>query len=258
MPGALDVLSTVLSIIGFLAILCQLLYWILQKKLPRAKLRIVEAALAETETLLDRCVEEGRLGSGNEAAGFREVIDKLQARTNQLRIRVLSGTTFVEDLRHMLSTWSDGFDDICVDIRRTQADISISSAAYALQSPRENDAGMSAASAGATPVADTSATSETQSTASSSSSSHSSASSDSWVLPDDARLIAPPLPELPLTGWRDDARSPRADWNAPWGERRKSVSSSKTSSTHSLRRKKQGYAVARTRALARAARLSYA
>lgn len=76
MPGALDVLSTVLSIIGFLAILCQLLYWILQKKLPRAKLRIVEAALVETETLLNRCVEEGRLGSGNEAAGFREVIDK--------------------------------------------------------------------------------------------------------------------------------------------------------------------------------------
>ncbi|OJT07906.1 hypothetical protein TRAPUB_1185 [Trametes pubescens] len=76
MASALDVLSTVLSIIGFLAILCQLLYWILQNKLPRAKLRVVEATLAETESLLERCVEEGRLGSGTEAAGFRAVITK--------------------------------------------------------------------------------------------------------------------------------------------------------------------------------------
>lgn len=76
MPGALDVLSTVLSIIGFLAILCQLLCWILQNRLPRAKLRVVEAALMETESLLDRCVEEGRLSRGNEAAGFRAAIAK--------------------------------------------------------------------------------------------------------------------------------------------------------------------------------------
>lgn len=107
---------------------------------------------------------------------------------------------------------------------------------------------------------DTPATAETESTASSSSSSQSSSSSDSWELADDARLLAPPL--------ADDDGPPRPDRNAPWGtrgtqsplhgERRKSVSSSKTSSVYSLRRKKKGCAVARTRALARAARLSYA
>lgn len=76
MSSALDVLSTILSVIGFLAILCQLIYWVLLNRLPRAKLRVVEATLTETESLLDKCVEEGRLGSGTEAAGFRAVIDK--------------------------------------------------------------------------------------------------------------------------------------------------------------------------------------
>lgn len=72
MSGALDLLSNILSVIGLVALLCQLFHWCIQNRLPRAELRGLEEMFKETENLLTKCVEEGRLSNGNEVAVFYE------------------------------------------------------------------------------------------------------------------------------------------------------------------------------------------
>ncbi|KAI0629605.1 hypothetical protein C8Q77DRAFT_1161188 [Trametes polyzona] len=75
MSDPLDIVGFIIGVIGLLAVVCQLLYWTVQNRLPKAKLRVLEETLEETENFLTRCVEEGRLTDERKAVEFRDALD---------------------------------------------------------------------------------------------------------------------------------------------------------------------------------------
>ncbi|KAI0351980.1 hypothetical protein OH77DRAFT_1429010 [Trametes cingulata] len=287
MASGLDIWNTALAVVGLLAIIGQLLYWIIKSRLPTARLRVLEDTLKETESLLSQCVEEGRLNNPAQAAEFHRNLGALRSQANDLRVETLSARTYADDFMNMMKGLSRRTKDLCEEVRVARAEISTSSSA-SLQ--RSSETGRTLTS----PEADTRCSVGAESA---------SSDSDSWRGPS-----IQPSPQRPSahsttantsghTGLHTTTSSPlgeevglrmMASWDSqttldagtePSGhgngvnklsyssqppalaaERPKPgpLSSARTRCTPSLRRKKQGGSASRKRDLARLARLSAA
>ncbi|KAI0669457.1 hypothetical protein C8Q78DRAFT_1080155 [Trametes maxima] len=138
MASSLDIWNTVIGILGFLSLICQLLFCIVQSKLPTAKSRVLESTLEETESLLRQCVEEGRLNNSAETAQFHRKLAKLRIRSNDIRVETLCAKTYIDDFRNMMKGLSRRTQHLCKDVQATRSDISTSSSSTSPRSLEED------------------------------------------------------------------------------------------------------------------------
>ncbi|KAI0669465.1 hypothetical protein C8Q78DRAFT_1080162 [Trametes maxima] len=131
MSDILDIFNTILAVLGFLAVVFQLLFWILHSRLPSTKLRILQATLAETQHTLNQCVEEGRLSSNGEAEDFQRNLNELSTRISAISLQTLQARTFTDDLRNMWKGLSRSMDGLREEVILTRSNISVSDGASA-------------------------------------------------------------------------------------------------------------------------------
>ncbi|KAI0364010.1 hypothetical protein BV20DRAFT_60367 [Pilatotrama ljubarskyi] len=287
MASSLDIWNTVFAVLGLLAVICQLLYWTIKSRLPTARLRVLEDTLQETESLLSQCVEEGRLSDSTEVAGFYRQLGVLRSRANDLRVETLSAKTYADDVINMMKGLSRRTKNLCEEVRLARANISTSSSTPL---HRSLDSGRTLTSPGEPSRCAESASlgEDSRCALFTHSSSHAPPTRPIEVAnPSNGielrPISAPPCRDVDNLGptrtasWdsqmtlaagnlssgcasREDTASIPYPSRQPMlsGDRRKSVSSSRTTITQSLRRKKQAGIASRARALARLARLSTA
>ncbi|KAI0669459.1 hypothetical protein C8Q78DRAFT_1040073 [Trametes maxima] len=141
MTSTLDIWNTVIGILGLLSLICQLLFWIITSRLPSAKLRVLENSLKETESLLSRCIEEGRINSAAEAAQFDCRLAELRTRTSDISLETLSAKTYLDDLRNMMQGLSQRTDDVREEVLAARVDITVSELIAAEHAPLIMDSG---------------------------------------------------------------------------------------------------------------------
>ena len=76
MISGFTVFDAVVGVTGLLALIGQCLYWIIKRRLPATKLRVLEDTLSDTQSLLTTCLEEGRLGGDNAADHFQDHLNE--------------------------------------------------------------------------------------------------------------------------------------------------------------------------------------
>ncbi|KAI0364013.1 hypothetical protein BV20DRAFT_60585 [Pilatotrama ljubarskyi] len=134
------VFDIVVGVVGLLAIALQYLHVFIKARLPSSKLRVLEETLEQTQSLLDTCVEEGRLRRGNLAADFQTRLNAVKTDVNQVRIETLAAKTYFEDLKNMLRGLSRRTDDLREQVTEIRVQISLSSA-DSLNSREETEGG---------------------------------------------------------------------------------------------------------------------
>ncbi|KAI0669461.1 hypothetical protein C8Q78DRAFT_1080159 [Trametes maxima] len=127
MTSTLDIWNTIIGVLGLLSLLCQLVFWIVQNRLPTAKLRVLEETLQETEHLLEKCIEEGRLVHQDDPAQFQCRLAELRTRTSDIRVETLGAKNYMDDVRNMMKGLSKRTGHLCEEVRATRAEISTSS-----------------------------------------------------------------------------------------------------------------------------------
>ncbi|KAI0351978.1 hypothetical protein OH77DRAFT_828288 [Trametes cingulata] len=128
MVDPVTVFDIVVGVFGLLALTLQYLYLLIKARLPSSKLRVLDETLEQTQSLLDTCVEEGRLRRGNLAEDYQRRLNELKTDANQLRIETLSAKTYFEDFKNMLNGLSRRTDGLCEQVTKIRVTISLSSA----------------------------------------------------------------------------------------------------------------------------------
>ncbi|KAI0645025.1 hypothetical protein C8Q79DRAFT_746317 [Trametes meyenii] len=243
MASSLDIWNTVIGVLGLLSLIGQLLFWIVNSRLPSTRLRILEHTLERTQCFLDSCVEEGRLNDSNDAEHFQRTLCHLRIQTNDLKIQTGGEETLSDDLRNMWRGLSRNVEDLYQEVRRTRASISTSSSS-SVPLLRAQDA-MDTGTASLTPTVVTP--------------SGPTAPHEVKLTISQEMVVGPSsLRENDDTTPVQDAKTPDNSTQPLLVRDRRMSASSQTSCTPSLRRRKQGSAMARARALARSARLACA
>ncbi|KAI0645027.1 hypothetical protein C8Q79DRAFT_969197 [Trametes meyenii] len=243
MADVLDIFNTILAVLGFLAIVCQLFSWILHSRLPSTKLRVLQSTLAETQHTLNKCVEEGRLSSNGEAEDFQRNLNELSTRINAISLQTLQAKTFTDDLRNMWKGLSRSMDSLREEVILTRSNISASSASSTASLVSSSDTAISSDPVPSLPCLVDPNTEASEANLFQRDSDDGALGQGHWS---PAPRYVNSMSSAGTGSWSQLADTDRD---------RRSVSSPRTRCTPALQRKKQSGAIARTRALARSVRL---
>ncbi|KAH9888347.1 hypothetical protein C8Q73DRAFT_709878 [Cubamyces lactineus] len=127
MISGFTVFDVVVGVTGLLALIGQCSYWIIKRRLPATKLRVLEDTLSDTQSLLTTCVEEGRLGGGNAAQHFRARLDDIKEKVSDVRLELSRASTYMDHFKTIMTGLPRRIDRLCQETTTIRVQISITS-----------------------------------------------------------------------------------------------------------------------------------
>ncbi|KAI0657801.1 hypothetical protein C8Q70DRAFT_934773 [Cubamyces menziesii] len=113
MISGFTVFDVVVGVTGLLALIGQCLYWIIKRRLPATKLRVLEDTLSDTQSLLTTCLEEGRLGGDNAADHFQDHLNDIKKKVSDVKLELSRASTYMDHFKTMMTGLSQRIDRLC-------------------------------------------------------------------------------------------------------------------------------------------------
>ncbi|KAJ8482830.1 hypothetical protein ONZ51_g5102 [Trametes cubensis] len=127
MISGFTVFDVVVGVTGLLALIGQCLYWIIKRRLPATKLRVLEDTLSDTQSLLTTCLEEGRLGGDNAADHFQDHLNDIKKKVSDVKLELSRASTYMDHFKTMMTGLSQRIDRLCQETTTLRVQISITS-----------------------------------------------------------------------------------------------------------------------------------